>query len=75
MSEEPIYVRQTGDVTSASEATKWFSEAANEARAEGATWFRASVDETLRLLLLEGWRVRPLDQGEPRWALTWGAKQ
>lgn len=68
---EPIYIRQSGDELTEAEANQWFAVAAQEARIEGTTWFRASVHPTIpNLRLMEAWLERPDDDGEQRWALA-----
>ncbi|MES2667920.1 MAG: hypothetical protein V4712_17685 [Pseudomonadota bacterium] len=67
---EPRYIRQlakwpgmTGE-----DAFAWFREAQADAHAEGCTFFRYSVDDADRVLLIEGWEVQPEDQGAPRFS-------
>ncbi len=71
MSEEPFYIRQA-EVDGGGHAKRvWFDRVAAEARAEGATFFRASVHPDIEnLVLLEGWKTQPENQGELRWSLT-----
>jgi hypothetical protein len=60
---EPIFTKQAP----AADASKhWVREAVVEGRAAGATFFRASEDPERNLVLVEGWKARPDDQGEPR---------
>lgn len=67
----PIYVRQCGDEMTEGEARRWYDGLADELIAAGVTWVRYSVHEHIaNLRIVEGWRVRPHDEGEVRWALT-----
>lgn len=69
--EEPDYIRQTGEVMTPEEAHEWFQCAAAEARANGITHARFSYHPTIEhLRIVEGWKTRPVDEGEIRWALT-----
>lgn len=74
MSEEPEYLRQHGGFSELTpdERWAWFDSCAVEARAEGATFFRASVDnaENPTMALVEGWKKQPRDQGPIRWQMT-----
>lgn len=48
----------------------WFNDTAAEGRAQGADHFRASIHpEMPDIILLEGWKQRPDDEGEPRFML------
>jgi hypothetical protein len=71
---EPNYLRQHGafaDLTP-DERWNWFQAAAAEAKGEGITWARYSVDdnENPTRALVEGWKVQPDDQGPIRWQMT-----
>lgn len=69
--QEPEYIRQSGDVMTDDEARDWYAEAASEARAAGITHARFSYHPDIpNLRIVEGWRVRPADEGDIRWALT-----
>lgn len=71
MADDPIYVVQTAEPRSPDELRAWLRERAQEARAEGCGWFRASLHSDHEgLALIEGWRTRPADEGAPRWALV-----
>jgi hypothetical protein len=66
--EQPDFLSQTGGVQSDDDASVWFQERYREAKAQGATWCRYSRHpEQDGLLLFEGWKVWPSDEGEPRW--------
>jgi hypothetical protein len=71
---EPFYVRQHGAFAQLNErqGRKWFQTAHREAKKEGAVWLRYSVDNALEptMALVEGWKVRPKNEGEIRWQLT-----
>lgn len=71
MSDEPFYVRQTAEQMTEDEARRWFHEAAEEACQGGAKWARYTVHPDIKhLMIVEAWRERPDDEGEPRFALT-----
>lgn len=65
-------IRIDDDVTDlAAVIQEWIAMRCDEFRKEGATFFRASVHpDDGRLALVEGWKFRPEDQGEPRFFLT-----
>jgi hypothetical protein len=71
---DPFYVRQSAEpCETREERDAWFVAAYEEAREQGATWFRFSTHETIpHLRLVEGWKERPAngEDGEPRWALV-----
>ena len=71
---EPDYLRQHGAFAelSSDERWNWFQTAAKEAKAEGITWARYSVDssEAPTMALVEGWKVRPDDEGPIRWQMA-----
>jgi hypothetical protein len=68
MIDDPDFIHQSGEKMSPAQQKEWFRAHAAEMRAEGATFFRATVHDTIaHLLLLEGWKVPPDDQGEVRW--------
>lgn len=70
MTAEPEYIRQTV-VGAIEQRMDWFEAAAREAREEGMTFFRYSYHpDNPCLLLIEGWRGRPKDQGDIRWQLV-----
>jgi hypothetical protein len=49
----------------------WWRHHAQEAELKGATWHRFSYHpQNPNLILYEGWKVRPDDQGEPRFQLS-----
>jgi hypothetical protein len=67
---EPEYLAQTAETSGGDERQVWIRFRADEARSRGITFFRAAYDDKQNLLLLEGWKERPEDQGEPRWQMT-----
>jgi hypothetical protein len=68
---EPDFLRQLGDPMTPEEFHAWLRSASTEMRKNGATHLRVSAHpEIEHLRLLEGWKVTPKDQGEPRWQLT-----
>lgn len=57
------------------ELDTWFGATAAELRAQGATWLRfTNHPDNPRLHLVEGWKVRPAEEGEPHW-LTHGPEE
>ena len=63
---EPDFIAQTAEPMSEGERRKWASERAAEFFHKGATHHRLTIHDTIpHLLLLEGWKVRPKDEGEP----------
>lgn len=66
-----FYVRQTADIHP-EDIRMWFAMCSDEAREEGATFCRFSVDdhENPKAAIVEGWKKEPKDQGDIRWALT-----
>lgn len=67
---EPFFVSQTFDsqvVGDEDAAKRWFELRAKEAFAEGGTWPRYTISDDGRGLLFECWKVRPANEGAPRW--------
>lgn len=67
---EPDFLSQTGG-----EAGRvWLYEQARAAAEQGATYHRFSIDDKdhPRIWLYEGWKVRPANEGEPRFMLQRG---
>lgn len=64
---EPEYLAQTGEPMTWEERNAWILARRAEAKARGCTFGRISTHPDNRdLLLIEGWKERPDDQGEPR---------
>lgn len=71
MSEEPEFISQTAEPMNFGERREWFSKQAHDATKNGATFHRFAMHpEIPHLTLYEGWKMRPEDQGEPRFQLT-----
>ncbi len=69
--DEPFFICQSGETMTEKEAQSWFRRTAGEARQEGARWVRFSYHpEIQHLRIVEGWHVRPDDEGDIRWSLT-----
>jgi hypothetical protein len=73
--ERPFYVRQCGGLHTIDQRRDWLNEAflaaSKEANAPPPLWWRSSISDVVPgLVLLEVWKTRPKDEGEPRWALT-----
>ena len=68
--EEPFYVRQCQFIAHDENRNEWFRKAMEEAIEEGAKWLRFSFDNAFnpRLMLIEGWRKKPKDEGAPRFS-------
>lgn len=63
---EPDFIAQTAKPMSIMERRKWVFERAAEFYHQGAVHHRLTAHETIpHLLLLEGWKVRPEEEGEP----------
>lgn len=68
---EPDFISQNADLTVEAEQHAWFQREAEEYRGRGATHFRFSTDTTTpNLCLVEAWKKRPANEGDPRWQLT-----
>lgn len=66
----PIYIAM-GHGSTFMEKQKWWTARQSEAVEEGCDFFRYSVHPNdPRLILIEGWKGWPDDQGEPRWFMT-----
>lgn len=71
MNQEPDFISQTAEPMSSQERKEWAELQGREAIAKGATWHRWSQHPNDKnLLLYEGWKVRPEDEGEPRFQLV-----
>lgn len=70
---EPFYIRQHGAFheLTPDERGRWFHDAVQEARKEGAQEVRMSVDDAdnARMALVEAWKHKEANQGELRWQL------
>jgi hypothetical protein len=63
---EPDFIAQTTE-PDAAKKTAWIREQAAQARAAGCTWQRVtSAEGDLATVIVEGWKVRPADEGRPR---------
>lgn len=67
---EPDAVIQSAEPDDAEERMVWIRGCVEAARAKGLTFFRASYDEEHNLTLLECWKDRPGDQGNPRFSFA-----
>lgn len=68
---EPDFVSKTDEPMTPDERMAWLRKRVDEANANGAVFHRASVHPDMsNLTLHEAWKVRPDDQGEPRWGLV-----
>lgn len=71
---EPFYIRQHGAFAELTEKERhaWFKNADMEATMQGAHWLRYSLDNPRAptMALVEGWELRPVNEGAIRWQLT-----
>ncbi len=57
-------------------AEDWIRGEAREMRAKGATFFRATKHNQIEnLVLVEGWKKQPKDQGKPRFQYERAARR
>jgi hypothetical protein len=68
--QDPDYIAQVERRPELHDA--WWKARSLEAREQGCTLIRASYmqDRWKHLALLEGWKVPPANQGEPRWQMV-----
>lgn len=68
---DPEWLSQCGEPLTREQRSAWFRARTLEAKSAGATHARYSLHETIPdLILFEAWRIRPKDEGEPRWMLV-----
>ena len=66
----PDYIAQTAEPMTQDERFEWMRARTKEATAEGMTHGRFTLHPTIpNLLLVEAWKERPADEGEPRWQM------
>lgn len=73
MTDEPDFILQERGAKTPFQAREWLELQAGLMRKNGAELVRASyhdLQDDERLWLLEGWRHRPKDQGDPRFWLS-----
>lgn len=74
MDHEPDYIAQTAEPEHLTPDGfwAWRRRCAEEAMAMGCTHGRYSVDDSAKptMALVEGWKVRPDDEGPIRWQMT-----
>lgn len=64
---EPDYLAQTAEPMDHQQRWAWCEDHARRAEEAGCTWRRYTIhQERSELLLMEGWKVRPENEGEPR---------
>jgi len=67
MNQEPDFVSQCAEPMTPEQRMEWFRWRAAAAEEKGATFHRYSIcPEMPDVILHEGWKVRPDDQGEPK---------
>ena len=65
---EPDFLSQCGEALTPGQRREWFRFEAFQAEEKGATFHRYSVHPDIpNLILYEGWKERPDEQGEQRW--------
>lgn len=65
---EPAFIAQTSGLTTPEERQAWIIQQLNRAYKDYATFWRATIHPERRdILLIEAWKARPKEQGEPRW--------
>lgn len=76
-SPEPFYVAQTEECKTREERDAWLHAIVDDARSKGGSWSRVTLgcEGHPDLLLFESWKVRPEDQGQPRFTLTEAASK
>ena len=72
---EPDYIAQADNPEKDEDRQRWVRAHCDEAKAAGCIDARVSICPPgtwphLNLILFEGWKEPPADQGEPRWQLT-----
>ena len=70
---EPTYIRQTFEpehVANDPASSAWIQGCVSEAKKEGCTFPRVTVDEGGRGILFEAWIARPDEQGPARWSVA-----
>lgn len=69
---DPDYIAQTGDVdTTSPEACRtWFQSRARDAKTSGMNAIRYSISDDHKLLLVEAWKDKFAEMGEPQWQLA-----
>jgi hypothetical protein len=65
----PDFKSQLNAAMSDDERREWFRKRSEEAAGNGATWHRFTVTKDGLITLYEGWKVRPADEGEPRFTV------
>jgi hypothetical protein len=71
MSEPDVISQSAEPFTDDLERQKWFRQCAVDAEIErGVTWCRYSIHPEHGWCLFEGWKVKPEDEGEPRWQIA-----
>lgn len=67
----PDFIAQCGDPMTDEQRREWVKRTAEEFRNKGSMFSRITLHaEIPDLILFEGWRERPEDQGKPRFQLT-----
>lgn len=68
---EPDFLSQNGEPLTEDQEREWVRERVREGEERGAIWYRVSKHPTMaNLILYEGWKIRPVLEGEPRWQMA-----
>jgi len=67
---EPDHCYQTAGPEHLAKPSEWAAQARSDAYERDCKWVRVSHNPKYGLLLLEAWKTKPEDMGEPRWALV-----
>lgn len=71
VSPDPFYVAQTEECKTREDRDAWLHTIMDDARAKGGAWSRVTLgcEGHPDLLLFESWKVRPENEGQPRFSL------
>ena len=65
--EEPEFVRQSNSDLTIEQREEWIKDVTGRSYMKGLRWPRLTWDDAKQIILIEVWRERPADEGEPRW--------
>ena len=67
----PDFIMQDAELTTSVKRSHWFLKGIRDMKKDGVTFVRCSIrPDKSHICLLEGWRTKPKDQGEPRFQMT-----
>lgn len=68
---EPDFIMQAAELTTWVERSDWFLKGMRDMKKDDVTFVRCSLHpDQSHICLLEGWLIKPKDQGEPRFQMT-----